>query len=48
MGGSADETEHPHTYASYLRLERLLSSQEPQSDSRDELLFITIHQVKEL
>ena len=48
MGGPADETERPHTYANYLRLERLLSSQEPLSDSRDELLFITIHQVKEL
>lgn len=48
MGGPADETERPHTYASYLRLDRLLSAQEPQSDSRDELLFITIHQVKEL
>jgi tryptophan 2,3-dioxygenase len=36
------------TYASYLDLERLLSAQHPQTDRHDELLFILIHQTKEL
>lgn len=38
------------TYGSYLQLERLLSSQQLESDpvAHDELLFITIHQVYEL
>jgi tryptophan 2,3-dioxygenase len=38
------------TYGSYLRLERLLSSQRLESDppAHDELLFITVHQVYEL
>jgi tryptophan 2,3-dioxygenase len=38
------------TYGSYLQLDRLLSSQELESDppAHDELLFITIHQVYEL
>src|SRR3712207_7236235 len=38
------------TYGSYLQLERLLTSQRPESDppAHDELLFITIHQVYEL
>lgn len=40
--------ERPHTYASYLCLDRLLSCQQLQSSSHNELLFITIHQVKEL
>ncbi len=40
----------PVTYASYLKLERLLSLQEPKSnpEEHDELLFIVIHQVYEL
>ncbi len=38
----------PHGYAEYLRLDTLLSCQEMQSESRNELLFITIHQTKEL
>ena len=38
------------TYGSYLKLERLLNSQQLESDpaAHDELLFITIHQVYEL
>ena len=38
------------TYASYLKLNRLLDLQEPKSDpvEHDELLFIIIHQVYEL
>jgi tryptophan 2,3-dioxygenase len=38
------------TYGSYLRLPQLLAQQVPQTDpvARDELLFITIHQVYEL
>ena len=38
------------TYGGYLQLERLLSSQDLESDppAHDELLFITIHQVYEL
>lgn len=35
-------------YADYLKLDRLLSAQEPQSDHPDELQFIVIHQVHEL
>jgi tryptophan 2,3-dioxygenase len=37
-----------NTYASYLGLERLLSSQTLQTSSDDELLFIIIHQQHEL
>ncbi|MEP3224466.1 MAG: tryptophan 2,3-dioxygenase [Parasphingorhabdus sp.] len=36
------------TYASYLTLDTLLNAQHPQSDRNDELLFIIIHQTKEL
>jgi len=36
------------TYADYLRLDQLLSAQKPLSDLHDELLFIVIHQTKEL
>ena len=36
------------TYASYLALDTLLSTQHPQSDLDDEMLFIIIHQTKEL
>lgn len=38
----------PVTYASYLALDELLSAQHPASDRHDELLFIIIHQTKEL
>ena len=36
------------TYARYLALDELLSAQRPLSDRHDELLFIVIHQAKEL
>src|SRR6478672_11674758 len=36
------------TYASYLALDDILSAQRPASDRHDELLFIVIHQTKEL
>jgi tryptophan 2,3-dioxygenase len=36
------------TYARYLALDALLSCQKPQSDEDDEMLFIIIHQTKEL
>jgi tryptophan 2,3-dioxygenase len=36
------------TYANYLKLDQLLSAQRPLSDLHDEMLFIVIHQTKEL
>ena len=36
------------TYADYLNLKDLLSAQSPLSDLHDEMLFIVIHQTKEL
>ena len=36
------------TYADYLDLKDLLGAQKPLSDLHDELLFIIIHQTKEL
>ena len=36
------------TYGSYLRIDDLLSLQQPRSDEHDEILFIVIHQVYEL
>ncbi len=36
------------TYADYLQLDTLLSAQKPLSDRHDEMLFIIIHQTKEL
>ena len=36
------------TYADYLQLEQLLTAQRPLSDLHDEMLFIVIHQTKEL
>ena len=36
------------TYAEYLSLDTLLSAQYPRSDLHDEMLFIVIHQTKEL
>lgn len=38
----------PMTYARYLDLDQLLSAQKPVSDRHDEMLFIVIHQAKEL
>jgi tryptophan 2,3-dioxygenase len=36
------------TYANYLKLDQLLSAQQPLSELHDEMLFIVIHQTKEL
>jgi len=36
------------SYADYLQLDTLLSAQKPRSDRHDEMLFIVIHQTKEL
>src|SRR4029453_15410039 len=36
------------TYADYLQLDTLLSAQKPLSELHDEMLFIVIHQTKEL
>src|SRR4029450_270587 len=36
------------TYADYLQLDTLLSAQQPLSELHDEMLFIVIHQTKEL
>ena len=36
------------TYAEYLKLDQILSAQQPLSDLHDEMLFIVIHQTKEL
>ena len=36
------------TYAGYLALDDLLSAQHPRSDQHDEMLFVIIHQTKEL
>ena len=36
------------TYADYLALDQLLTAQKPLSDLHDEMLFIVIHQTKEL
>jgi tryptophan 2,3-dioxygenase len=45
----ADTTPDPAvTYESYLRLDTLLSLQQPRSAEHDEMLFIIIHQVYEL
>src|SRR5262249_57554898 len=38
----------PMSYMRYLALDELLSAQRPLSDCHDELLFIIIHQNKEL
>jgi tryptophan 2,3-dioxygenase len=38
----------PITYSGYLRLDQLLSAQQPKSSEHDEMLFIVIHQIYEL
>ena len=38
----------PVTYAGYLRLDQLLSAQQPRSAEHDEMLFIVTHQIYEL
>jgi tryptophan 2,3-dioxygenase len=48
MTRSATAAEAGMTYARYLGLETLLASQHPLSDRHDEMLFVIIHQTKEL
>ena len=38
----------PVTYSGYLRLDQVLSAQQPRSGEHDEMLFIVIHQIYEL
>ena len=38
----------PVTYSGYLRLDQLLSAQQPKSGEHDEMLFIVVHQIYEL
>ncbi len=40
--------DEPVTYSGYLRLDQLLSAQQPRSSEHDEMLFIVIHQIYEL
>ena len=42
------EPVEPVTYAGYLRLDQLLTAQQPRSAEHDEMLFIVIHQIYEL
>jgi tryptophan 2,3-dioxygenase len=44
----AEPSAEPVTYAGYLRLDQLLSAQQPRSAEHDEMLFIVIHQIYEL
>jgi len=48
MTSPADTKPADMTYARYLGLDRLLSAQDPISDQHDEMLFVIIHQTKEL
>ena len=48
MTAPADAKPSDMTYARYLGLDRLLSAQDPISDQHDEMLFVIIHQTKEL
>ena len=45
---TARPTDADMTYGRYLALDRLLNAQHPLSDEHDEMLFIIIHQTKEL
>jgi tryptophan 2,3-dioxygenase len=45
---SDDKTNPAITYSSYLKIDELLSMQQPRSSEHDEILFIVIHQVYEL
>jgi tryptophan 2,3-dioxygenase len=47
-GGIETDFRDRMSYGDYLQLDLLLSAQTPLSPEHDELLFITIHQVKEL
>ena len=48
MSDAPTSTSVPMTYARYLALDQLLACQHPQSGTDDEMLFIVIHQTKEL
>ena len=48
MTAAADTTRADITYAGYLSLDDLLAAQHPLSDEHDEMLFVVIHQTKEL
>ena len=48
MTDQSPKTTSELTYASYLDLDVLLSAQNPRSDEHDEMLFVIIHQTKEL
>jgi len=48
MSTSAPDAPTRMTYARYLGLDTLLASQHPLSDRHDEMLFVIIHQTKEL
>src|SRR6476659_125054 len=45
---AAKSMAEPVTYSGYLRLDQLLSAQQPKSSEHDEMLFIVIHQIYEL
>src|SRR3546814_2684970 len=42
------DSSSPLTYGNYLALDQILSAQHPVSELHDEMLFIIIHQAKEL
>ena len=44
----SDQTKAAVTYSSYLKIDELLTMQQPRSPEHDEMLFIVIHQVYEL
>ncbi|MEA3017452.1 MAG: tryptophan 2,3-dioxygenase [Sphingomonadales bacterium] len=48
MSGGPDRSGKDMTYGGYLSLGDLLAAQHPVSDHHDEMLFIVIHQTKEL
>jgi len=48
MNTDAPKPAEPITYARYLALDNLLACQNPRSDCDDEMLFVIIHQTKEL
>ncbi len=48
MTSTLDASPADMTYARYLDLDTLLSAQSPLSDQHDEMLFVIIHQTKEL
>lgn len=47
-GGMSEPPPGDMTYARYLALDEVLTAQHPLSDEHDEMLFVVIHQTKEL